>query len=92
MVEEVSDQSSVVHPTTVTTGGSTTATDTTVVETKPTQVSGQEEESKSKTGELLCFGGVGGKNAGGLQKHFERFRKAKIEEVQYRNYMAASAK
>ena len=27
--------------------------------------------------------------AGGLQKHFERFRKAKREEIKYRNYMAA---
>ena len=39
-------------------------------------------------GEVLCFGGVSQKS-GGLQKHFDRFRRAKKEEIQYRNYMAA---
>ena len=41
-------------------------------------------------GEVLCFGGVGPKS-GGLQKHFDRFRRAKKEEIQYRNYMAAQS-
>ena len=47
----------------------------------------EEEESKNPKGELLCFGG--GLSSGGLQANFDRFRKAKKEEIKYRNYMAA---
>ena len=28
------------------------------------------------------------KNSGGLQKHFERFRKAKKQDIKYRNYVS----
>ena len=38
------------------------------------------EPEKPKGGELLTFG-AGLKSSGGLQKHFERFRKAKKEEI-----------
>lgn len=49
----------------------------------------QEEESKKpKGGDLLCFGGVANKKSGGLQGHFERFRRNKKDEIKYRNYMA----
>ena len=38
-------------------------------------------------GELLCFGGTSAK-PGGLQSNFARFRKAKTDEIKYRNYVA----
>ena len=46
-----------------------------------------ETASKKKPkAELLCFGS--GLSSGGLQANFDRFRKAKKEEIKYRNYMA----
>ena len=45
------------------------------------------EESKAPKGELLCVG-VNVKQ-GGLQANFDRFRRAKKDEIKYRNYMAA---
>lgn len=51
----------------------------------PQQDSASQPE-KPKAGELLCFGGA--KKSGGLQANFARFRKAKADEVKYRNYMA----
>ena len=53
-----------------------------------------EEKKKVKPpkAELLTFGDVGGPAGGGLQNHFNRFRRAKQEEVQYRNYMADQVK
>ena len=47
---------------------------------------------KQPKAEVLCIGGGGfGTAGGGLQKNFERFRKAKQDEVKYRNFMAAQA-
>ena len=39
-------------------------------------------------GELLCFGAAKDTNNAALQKNFERFRKAKKDEIKYRNYVA----
>jgi cell wall-associated NlpC family hydrolase len=41
--------------------------------------------------ELLCFG-TGPSNENALQKNFERFRKAKKDEIKYRNYVAKQTK
>ena len=40
--------------------------------------------------ELLCFGGVS--KEGGLQNGFAKFRKAKVDEIKYRNYVAKQNK
>jgi hypothetical protein len=40
--------------------------------------------------ELLCFGGVA--KEGGLQNGFAKFRKAKVDEIKYRNYVAKQTK
>ena len=79
MVEEVKDTNPSVQETgqvESSAGQSTSATEESKIDTKP-------------KAELLCFGAA--KQSGGLQKNFERFRKAKKEEIQYRNYMAAQS-
>ena len=40
--------------------------------------------------ELICFGSVS--KAGGLQNGFERFKKAKVDEIKYRNHVAKQTK
>ena len=48
----------------------------------------QPHKPEKKKAELLCFGGVTNAKAGGLQNNFARFRKAKADEIKYRNYVA----
>ena len=48
----------------------------------------QPHKPEKKQAELLCFGGVANAKAGGLQNNFARFRKAKADEIKYRNYVA----
>ena len=50
----------------------------------------QNEKSEKKQAELLCFGEV--KKEGALQGNFARFRKAKADEIKYRNYVAKQTK
>lgn len=47
---------------------------------------------KKQHAELLCIGGVSNNKAGGLQGNFARFRKAKADEIKYRNYVAKQTK
>ena len=57
------------------------------VSDKPAVANEEETKQTEAKNELLCFGS--GLNSGGLQANFNGFRKAKVEEVKYRNYMAA---
>lgn len=50
----------------------------------------EKDKPEKKQAELLCFGEV--KKDGALQGNFARFRKAKADEIKYRNYVAKQTK